>query len=661
MIIKTLQIRNFRCVLNSTLQCEPLTALVGPNGSGKSSFLRALELFYSPRPVFRQEDFYNNDTNNDIEITITFTDLTDDAEERFGAYIQDDELTVTRLLSMKDGAERSTLHGSRLQNPDFKSVREAQSASAGNQLYSELRQSEKYSALPAARSRSASLEALVVWEQEHPDDNVRDRDEGQFFGFNEVGHGYLGRFTKLISVPAVRDATTDAAEGRGSAITEMMDLMVRNTLAQREDIRQLRENTQTQYREIVDAAATGSLQQLEERLNKTLKSYVSDAAVELAWLPPEEISIPQPRADVRLSEDGYAAAVERTGHGLQRAFILTMLQHLAVAYAQSLEKQEGTETAESEETVEASTDSSEGMFPDLVLSIEEPELYQHPSRQRHLASILVQLAGGAITGVANRTQVLYATHSPLFVGLDRFHEVRVFRKVGGEADKPRITAVLSVDGDAIARELWEATDPRPRNPFTWETLEPRLRSILTPFMAEGFFADVAVLVEGEDDRAAILGCAQLMGHDFDSRGIAIIPCGGKTNLDKPLVIFRSFGIRCFVLWDGDFGTSGANPAENRHLLRLVGEAPEDWPDTKTREQFACFSRTLEATLREEIGDVLFDEVMVECQIEFAIPKKAHALKNPVVVGELIRRSESRGVVCDTLRSIVESIVALRSA
>ena len=660
MIIKTLRIQNFRCVLESTLQCEPLTAAVGPNGSGKSSFLRALELFYSPRPVVRQEDFYNNDTTRDIEITITFTELTGEAKSRFGAYVQSGDLTVTRVLSLRDGAQRSTLHGSRLQNPDFKLVREAPSASVGNRLYAELRVAQKYGALPTARSHRAALEALDGWEREHPDDTVRDRDEGQFFGFNEVAQGYLGRFTKLISVPAVRDATTDAAEGRGSAITELMDLVVRNTLAQREDIRQLREETQTRYREIVDAAATGSLQQLEARLNMTLNSFVSDAAVQLAWLPPEEINIPQPRADVKLSEDGYAAAVERTGHGLQRAFILTMLQHLAVARPQPEEEQEEPEAAESGDTIEATTDRSEAIFPDLVLSIEEPELYQHPSRQRHLASILAQLASGAIVGVANRTQVIYATHSPLFVGLDRFHQIRIFRKVDGELDKPRLTAVRSVDGNEIARELWEATDPRPPGVFTWETLEPRLRSMLTPIMGEGFFADVAVLVEGEDDRAAILGCAHLMRTDLESHGITVIPCGGKTNLDRPLVIFRSFGIRCYVLWDGDAGDPRAKPADNRRLLRLVGEVPEDWPATKTTETFACFKQTLEATLREEIGDGLFDEVLDECQTEFEFIKREHAQKNPVVIGELIRRSESRGATCNTLRSIVESIIALRS-
>lgn len=50
MIIQSVNVKNFRSILDETLYCEGLTALVGPNGSGKSSFLKALELFYSPTP-----------------------------------------------------------------------------------------------------------------------------------------------------------------------------------------------------------------------------------------------------------------------------------------------------------------------------------------------------------------------------------------------------------------------------------------------------------------------------------------------------------------------------------------------------------------------------------------------------------------------------------
>ena len=126
-------------------------------------------------------------------------------------------------------------------------------------------------------------------------------------------------------------------------------------------------------------------------------------------------------------------------------------------------------------------------LPSLVLAIEEPELYQHPSRQRHLASILLRLASGAIPGVAKKTQVMYTTHSPLFVGLDRFEQLRLLRKEDHAAGLPRITKVTKAGLEGIAGELWTAGGQQgPR--FTAETLRPRLQALMTPWVNEGFFA-----------------------------------------------------------------------------------------------------------------------------------------------------------------------------
>ena len=62
MIVKSISVKNFRSILDEALPCDQLTALVGPNGSGKSTFLRALELFYTPNPRFGSQDFYAEDT-----------------------------------------------------------------------------------------------------------------------------------------------------------------------------------------------------------------------------------------------------------------------------------------------------------------------------------------------------------------------------------------------------------------------------------------------------------------------------------------------------------------------------------------------------------------------------------------------------------------------
>ena len=144
---------------------------------------------------------------------------------------------------------------------------------------------------------------------------------------------------------------------------------------------------------------------------------------------------------------------------------------------------------------------------------------------------------------------------------------------------------------------------------------------------KGFFADVAVLVEGEDDRAAILGVATSMGHDFDSDGISVIPCMGKNNLDRPLVIFRRVGIPVYVIWDGDQGETDAKAEDNRRLLRLLCQSEEDWP-CGVWDRYACFKTELETTLAEEIGKDLFDRLLSEAQSQLGIREKEGRSEEP---------------------------------
>ncbi|GAH55946.1 unnamed protein product, partial [marine sediment metagenome] len=148
---------------------------------------------------------------------------------------------------------------------------------------------------------------------------------------------------------------------------------------------------------------------------------------------------------------------------------------------------------------------------------------------------------------------------------------------------------------------------------------------MTPWMNEGFFADVAVLVEGEEDRAAILGVATAMEYDLESIGISVIPCMGKNNLDKPTAIFSKLQIIVYVIWDSDYEGKNAKPEDNHRLLRLFDQPIEDWPENVT-EQFACFKRTLSDTLRTEIGDQLYDDTLEVCCKRLCLTRKKDAVK-----------------------------------
>lgn len=651
MIIKAVRIQNLCSIRDETVALDELTALVGPNGSGKSALLRALGLFFSTNPRVAPDDFYDGDATANIEVTITFAGLTAPEAERFESRIENDELTVTRVLSLQEG-RIAKYHGSALQNPEFNPVRQALGAPAQKAAYEALRENARYATLPKWKRKEDAFEALKVWELANVERCVRQQDDGQFFGFSQVGQGYLGRHTRFLLIPAVRDAADDAAEGKSSPTSELLDLVVRSTLATREDLRSLKEEADHRYKAIMEPLT--ELQALEKQLTETLSTYAPSAGVSIAWTKSAGIEIPMPGASVRLIEDGYVSSVDRCGHGLQRAFIVALLQCLAVARG-SAEASKSEPAGENPDTEAVPVQPSSHL--DLILAIEEPELYQHPSRQRHLANVLLGLAIGGIPGVAARTQVIYATHSPLFVGLDRFDQIRLLRKCAGAASKPGVTKVVWTTMDAVASDLAQTTGGPPGE-FTAASLRSRLHAIMTPWMNEGFFADAVVLVEGEDDRAAILAAANLLEHDLEASGISVIPCMGKNNLDRPALIFRKLQIPTYVVWDSDKGNRDQKPELNRRLLRLHGVPEEDWPAMVT-DQFACFEKDLSSTLKEELGGTVYESEMSQAQVELGIPDQRHAEMNVGVMRKVMEGSREKGISSPTLTKIVTKIITLK--
>ena len=179
-------------------------------------------------------------------------------------------------------------------------------------------------------------------------------------------------------------------------------------------------------------------------------------------------------------------------------------------------------------------------------------------------------------------------------------------------------------------------------------------------MNEGFFADVAVLVEGEDDRAAILGTAMALVVDFDGNGIAVIPCMGKTNLDRPMLIFRDLGIPVYVVWDGDHNNRNAKPEVNARLLDLNELTIEDWPDG-VWQNCACFKTDLETTIKCEFGQEPYDRLFTQAKNELDFHEEDQATKNPAVFRKFVELAAIEEIYSHTLGDIVGAIHALRES
>ena len=106
MRIESVSIKNLRCFKEGVVNLDPYTCLVGPNGSGKSTILYALNIFFrqiedSPTDVtmLTRDDFHLQNTTEPVEITVTFSDLSKEAEEDFKGYVRQGKLIVSAKAS----------------------------------------------------------------------------------------------------------------------------------------------------------------------------------------------------------------------------------------------------------------------------------------------------------------------------------------------------------------------------------------------------------------------------------------------------------------------------------------------------------------------------------------------------------------------------------
>lgn len=667
------RIRNFRSLKAVTVDFGNHTALIGGNGAGKSSILKALERFFSTAKSLDPDDHFGRSADEPVEIELTFANLTDEEREAFQSRVRDDKLTVTRVFDNSPNSGR--YYGSTLLNPEFEPVRTAQGAMPKRNAYAALKQTAKYADLDPGTTQAAVEQGMIRWENEHPDQLQLGRDDGQFFGFQNASRTAIGRYISFVFVPAVREASADASDGKASAIGKLLELLVRSAILKRKEFVTWREKMNAEYKELTASENMPELGELANKLTLDLRTLYQDASVGLDWREAADMAVPLPTADVTLTDVGFGGPVDRQGHGLQRAFIFTLLQQLARASVPPADPDQAAPGAPpaaaapvlggdavvvpvTEPVIDEPPHKGDQALsaPGLIIAIEEPELYQHPTKQRHFSSVLRGLSNGSLPGADGRTQVAFASHSPMFVSIPDVAEIRFVRRVDCEGEDFKQCELRALDLGEVAAKL-EAAEGKAVGTFTAASLLPRLH-ILGPELAEGFFADGVVLVEGRSDKAALYAAANLLGLSFEEEGIAVLPVEGKANLARPLLIFRELGIPTYAVWDCDAHKADAKPEQNLCLLRACDPAAghSDNPTgTEVRESFAHFANTLEHTLKSEITEQAYSAARNAACEAFDFDPSKDAEKNPEVMKHLLNIAAEGGRRSATLEKLVRSI------
>ncbi len=181
-----------------------------------------------------------------------------------------------------------------------------------------------------------------------------------------------------------------------------------------------------------------------------------------------------------------------------------------------------------------------------------------------------------------RNQVLYTTHSPYFVDLSRFEQLRIVRKTKPDDGRAPHAHIARCTLRNAANEMARVTG-QPVENFTADSFKVRAVPVMTISVNEGFFAEVVVVVEGLTEVAAISKVAELKHAGWLAKNVALISAEGKNKIDRAVVIFKGFGIPTYLMFDGDVrrklhkADGPKNAKTNRILLGLARRSDRRFP------------------------------------------------------------------------------------
>jgi len=367
MRIKSIRIQNLRSFDDQTIEFGNCSCLVGPNGSGKSTILCALNIFFRETQSSLTnltsldiEDFHLKNVEKPITITVTFGELEEEAKKDFAEYYRQEQLVITAQAVFDKNTNKADVkqYGQRLGMEDFKPFFRALGDNAKvaelKAHYEEIR--KNYTELPAPGSKDVMANTLKDYEATYPEKCVLIPSGDEFYGFSK-GANRLAKYIQWIYVPAVKDVVEEQSESKDTALGKILARTVR-------------------------AKINFILNDISDSLGKRLSDWAHPGVgIKLQWQQDlqRSIRVEEPFAEIVTSEGIFEGKLCRFGHGLQRSYLLALLQELS------------------------SCDDLEG--PILILGCDEPELFQHPPQARYLFSIFQKLSEA-------NSQVVLCTHSP---------------------------------------------------------------------------------------------------------------------------------------------------------------------------------------------------------------------------------------------------------
>lgn len=588
MNLSSIRIENFRCIKDQTVFLDNYNCFVGPNGSGKSTVLNALNIFFRETKNsnnlvnLTEEDFHYKDISKPIRITLTFTDLNTEAQDDFKAYYRQEKLIIFAEAKWNADDLSASVHHYGYRNvmkkfaPFFEALEVGVLVKELKEIYNGLKGEFE---LPAPGTKDAMTQALREFEESHPELCELLPSEDLFYGWSK-GTNKLEKYLQWVYIPAVKDPSTEQEESKNSALGQLLSRTIRTKVDFKPRIKDLKDELKTKYEELI-TNEQNLLDGLSLQLEKRFREWAHPAVqLKLKWSynSDKSISIQEPSARIDAGEDNFIGDISRLGHGLQRAFLISLLQELSQSQSEDVPT------------------------PKLILGFEEPELYQHPPQSVHLRNTLEELA-------SQESQIIITTHSPYFVSSKGFEQLRITRKDKNGNESIFHHTKLKEVSDMLSQALSE-------KPVFPSVMQAKIDQIMQPSLNELYFCKYAVLVEGLEDVAYIsshLVLTEQFGK-FRKLGCHFVVCDGKTNISRPLAIAKCLGIPVYPIFDSDGDKSGKdeikkNTRDNSCIIKLVCNDNFDLlsKENVINDNFTMLGGNLGGQIKAEYGDKIWND------------------------------------------------------
>jgi len=526
-VLTKLRVKNYRSIRDtSTFPVSRLLSLIGENNSGKSNIMAAVQvLMTGGASGIRKDDF--NDISMPIIITGTFSELTDAEKHRWQKYLVGGELILEKQLSIqtdsRTGKEKVSgeFHGYSAEPKDwFLSPAKIETKEGNRPKWADI---VAANALPDyfLKDGKSNKSVFTAALKRYLAENTVEYDEPDLSTTQALGleSNVIASLPTAHFLRAITDYS-DEIDKRSSTTTfrRLMGDLSERILKNDPDYGKV-EDALRQIRSLLnvlgdDASAPrlNALSTIEDKITELLKKLMPSVTGISMSVEVDDIKDMFSGGISLAVNDGIETDVLAKGHGLQRCIVFTLLQTLIMNEREQLLSD-----------TEPSPDS-----PSIILAIEEPELYIHPQLSKLFFDVMKDFSAS--------DQVIYATHSPLFVDAFEYESIAIVTKPSVDAG----TVVTTCDSTAFEglgdRKIFKGL------------------TRLNPTINELFFAKRVLLVEGPEDQIAVSAYLVDVGkikNRIEEIDWSIIVAGGKEAIPFFQRVLNAFAISYTVLHDLD--------------------------------------------------------------------------------------------------------------